>query len=205
MRRTLFILLLPFFFVLPLLAGCDSGPKLRPFAAEDVILAFGDSLTRGNGAGSGESYPEVLAGLIGRPVINAGVPGEISVEGRARLAQVLDEHRPQFVILCHGGNDFLRRLDAEQTAVNLKSMVEEIRARGAEVILVGVPKLDFGLNVPKFYKELAEAYKLPYEGEILVKLLGDNTFKSDSIHPNAAGYRRLAEALHQRIVTAQKR
>lgn len=204
MRRTLFIQLLLFFFTLFLIAGCDAGPKLKPFATDGTVLAFGDSLTRGNGASDGESYPEVLARLLGRQVINAGVPGEISAEGRARLAQMLEMHQPQLVILCHGGNDFLRRLDPEQTAENLRGMIEEIRDRGIEMVLVGVPKLEFGLNVPKFYRQLAEQYTLPYEGDILLQLLGDNDFKSDSIHPNAEGYRRLAEAIHQRIVQAQK-
>lgn len=204
MRRNLFSLLPLFIFTLLLLAGCDSGPKLKPLATEGVVLAFGDSLTRGNGASDGESYPEVLARLLGRTVINAGVPGEISAEGRARLSQVLDAHQPQLVVLCHGGNDFLRRLDSRQTAENLRSMIEEIRGRDIEVLLVGVPKLEFGLNVPKFYRELAETSSLPYEGDILLKLLGDNNFKSDSIHPNAEGYRRLADAIHQRIVKAQK-
>ncbi len=204
MRRNPLILLLLFFFVL-LLAGCDSGPKLGKLSQGDVVLAFGDSLTRGTGAGNGESYPDVLAGLLGLPVVNAGIPGEVSAEGRARLPQVLDAHRPRLVILCHGGNDFLRRLDTQQTGENLKAMIEEIRSRGADVLLVGVPKLEFGLNVPKFYRELAEAYTVPYEGEILLKLLGDSDFRSDRIHPNAEGYRRFAEAVHQRILKAQKK
>lgn len=204
MRRTVFILLPFFFFALFLVAGCDSGPKLRALAPDSVILAFGDSLTRGTGAKSGESYPEVLTGLLGRQVINAGIPGEISAEGRARLAQMLDTHNPQLVILCHGGNDFLRRLDTQQTIANLRAMIEEVRGRGVELVLVGVPKLDFGLNVPKFYRELAEEYILPYEGEILLKLLGDSDYKSDGIHPNAKGYQQLAEALNQRIRKAQK-
>ena len=67
-RLKLFFLLL----LLLLMAACDRTPQLRPLAGNAVVLAFGDSLTRGNGAPAGNAYPEVLAGLLDRTVINAG-------------------------------------------------------------------------------------------------------------------------------------
>ena len=188
--RSLFALLLLF-----TACACDKAPSIRPLPENAVILAFGDSLTHGNGAPPGEAYPDVLAGRLKRTVINAGVPGEVSAAGLARLPHLLEEHRPQLVILCHGGNDFLQRLDRAQTAANLAAMIERSKASGADVILVGVPEFGFILKPPKFYEELAERYALPYEAEIVSDLLGDRDYKSDTIHPNAAGYRRMAEAL----------
>ncbi|TLM65590.1 MAG: arylesterase [Deltaproteobacteria bacterium] len=186
--------------VLALLAGgCHRTPQIAPLAADAVIVAFGDSLTRGNGAPEGAAYPDVLAGLLGRPVINAGVPGETSAAGLQRLPTVLEQHRPDLVILCHGGNDFLQRLDRGATAANLAAMVEQIRAAGADVVLVGVPEFGLFLEPPPFYGEIAERFDLPFEAEIVGDLLGDRAFKSDAIHPNAAGYRRMAEALHALI------
>lgn len=196
-------LLLLLIALLGLLAtACDSPPKLRPLPADAVVLAFGDSLTHGNGALEGQAYPDVLAGLLGRTVINAGVPGEISAAGRERLPQLLEQYRPRLVILCHGGNDFLQRLDRAQTAANLAAMVEQIRATGADVVLVGVPEFGLILKPPAFYRETAERYGLPFEAEIVSDLLGDRAFKSDTIHPNAAGYRRMAEAIYQLIKEA---
>ena len=183
-------------------AACDRTPQLRPLPADAVVLAFGDSLTHGNGAPPGEAYPEVLAGLLGRTVIRAGVPGEVSAEGLRRLPALLEAHRPQLVILCHGGNDFLRRLDRQQTAANLGAMVELIRASGADVVLVGVPEFGLFLKPPDFYREIAERFKIPYEAEIVSELLGDRDYKSDTIHPNAAGYRRMAGALFTLIKAA---
>ena len=183
-------------------AACDRTPKLRPLAADAVVLAFGDSLTHGNGAPAGEAYPEVLAGLLGRTVIGAGVPGEVSAAGLARLPALLAEHRPQLVILCHGGNDFLRRLDRAGTAANLSAMVELCRAGGADVVLVGVPEFGLFLNPPEFYREIAERFKIPYEAGIVSELLGDRDLKSDTIHPNAAGYRRMAAAIFTLIKAA---
>lgn len=203
MRRNTFVSFALFFSII-LLAGCDSGPHIAPLGQNAVVLAFGDSLTYGTGAGAEQAYPEVLASLLGRPVVKVGVPGEVSAAGLERLPGILDSYNPTLVILCHGGNDFLRRLDQEETIRNLKAMIEMIRARGADVILVGVPKLGFGLQVPKFYAAIAEAYAIPFESDVLLELLGDNRTKSDAIHPNATGYRLMAEAIYKVINKAQR-
>jgi lysophospholipase L1-like esterase len=180
-----------------LLASCQKAEKLPPLASDAVILAFGDSLTYGSGAARTESYPAILTTLIGRKVINAGVPGEVSEEGRARLAAVLDETQPALLILCHGGNDFLRRRDPAQVKENLHAMVQSARERGIAVVLVAVPTLGFGLQVPPLYAEVASEAGIPLEGDILADILADSALKSDPIHPNAAGYKELALALEK--------
>lgn len=177
-------------------AACsERPPRLAPLAADAVVLAFGDSLTYGSGANSSESYPAVLSRLIGRTVINAGVPGEVSADGLKRLPGLLAEHRPQLVILCHGGNDLLRKQDEALLAANLAAMVQQVKAQGASVLLIGVPKPGLGLEVPALYAQLARTQQLPYEGKIMAKIEGDRALKSDLIHPNAAGYRLLAQRL----------
>lgn len=180
-----------------LLASCQKAEKLPPLAPDAVILAFGDSLTYGTGAARTESYPAILATLTGRNVINAGIPGEVSAEGRVRLNSILDETRPALLLLCLGGNDFLRRLDATQVKENLLAMVQEAKERGIAVVLIAVPTLGFGLQVPPLYAEIASETGIPLEGEILAEILSDSALKSDPIHPNAAGYRALAIALEK--------
>lgn len=182
-------------FIAFLFCGCSSVPQLPRLPADGVVLAFGDSITFGTGAKGGESYPAVLAQLIGRRVVNAGVPGEVTAEGLARLPGVLDRERPALVVLCHGGNDLLRRLDRGETAANLRALVRMVRERGIAVVLVGVPALDLSLSPPKFYREVADEFAIPYDGKTLPRILGKGSLKSDYIHPNAAGYRELAEAL----------
>ena len=178
------------------LVACGGGdeplPRLGP---GEVILAFGDCLTFGTGARPEESYPAVLEALTGRPVVNAGVPGEVSEAGRRRLPGVLEQTRPRLVVLIHGGNDILRRVEPGTTERNLREMVGAARGAGAAVVLLGVPQPGLFLSAAGVYRRLAEELGLPYDGEAIPGLLGDNRMKSDAIHPNAAGYRQLAEAV----------
>jgi lysophospholipase L1-like esterase len=184
-----------------LLGACgEHTPRLPPLPADAVVLAFGDSLTRGSGAGRGESYPAVLARLLGRDVINAGVPGELSSAGRTRLPGLLDRHRPALLLLCHGGNDLLRRLDPRTLRGNIEAMISAARERDIPVVLIGVPEPAlFGLSAADLYDELAAQHALVYEGEIIAAVEGDARLKSDRIHPNAAGYRQIAQAVHRAL------
>lgn len=181
------------------LSACsDESPKLRALSEDAVILAFGDSLTYGTGANhQTESYPAVLAGLSGRTVVNAGVPGEVSSAGLKRLGQILAEHQPDLVLLCHGGNDLIRKLDEGALSQNLSQMVAEIQAQGAEVVILSVPKPGVFLKPAPLYAELSAALGIPVENEIITDVESETALKSDAIHPNATGYRMIAERVYQ--------
>ncbi|GAM10397.1 arylesterase [Geobacter sp. OR-1] len=177
------------------LFSCNKTPQIEKLPSDAVVLAFGDSITFGTGAAPTESYPSVLAGLIGRNVVNAGVPGETTGIAKQRLAATLDENRPALMLLCLGGNDFLQRQDEAQAKANLGEMIAVARNRGVAVVLIGVPKLEFGLKLPTFYQEIARENDIPLESEALKRILSKSSLKSDAIHPNAAGYRLLAESV----------
>jgi lysophospholipase L1-like esterase len=177
------------------LCSCKKTPGIAKFPSDAVVLAFGDSITYGTGAAPAESYPSVLAGLIGRNVVNAGVPGETTAVAKQRLAATLDEHRPALMLLCLGGNDILQRQDKAQTVSNLKEMIAVAKSRGVAIVLIGVPKLEFGLKVPALYREIARENDIPLERKALKRILSKSSLKSDEIHPNTAGYRLLAESV----------
>ncbi len=179
--------------MLLVLAGCGQKVKLPALAQDAVVLAFGDSLTFGTGANENESYPAQLARLIGRRVVREGVPGEVSAAGLARLAAVLDEHQPRLLLLCHGGNDFLQRLPKAAAAENVRAMVRLAKGRGIEVVLIGTPEPSLSVAPPAFYADIATEFRIPYEADALGKILRDSTLKSDAVHPNAQGYRLMAE------------
>ena len=176
-------------------AACSSGPQLPPLAPDAVILCFGDSLTYGTGASEAESYPMQLAALTGRRVTRAGVPGELSARGLERLPEALDETAPDLLILCHGGNDLLQRQDQGQLKANLAAMIELARSRGVAVMLIAVPEPSLALKPPALYGELAREFDLPIERKILADIVTKGSLKSDRVHPNAAGYRKMAEAV----------
>lgn len=175
--------------------GCYSKPELPSLASDAVIVAFGDSLTFGTGAEPSDSYPTVLEKIIGRRVVNAGVSGEVTQDGLYRLPAILEREKPALLLLCHGGNDQLRRLDKQQTANNIREMIRLAQQRSVAVVLIAVPAPGLSLSPPSMYLEIAKEFSIPIEEEILSDILADSSLKSDLIHPNAAGYRRLAEAM----------
>ncbi len=186
------------------LVACGSStPPLPPLDNSAVVLAFGDSLTYGTGAGAGESYPAELERLIGRKVVAQGVPGEMSAQGLARLPAVLEATQPKLLVLCHGGNDFLRKLPENEAAANVRAMVRLAREKGIAVVLIGVPKPGISPSPAAFYADIAKEFAVPYEGTVLKTVLTDNELKSDWVHPNAKGYARVAQALAELLRKAQ--
>jgi len=180
-------------------AGCTERPKLERLPSDAVVLAFGDSLTFGTGASEDESYPAQLEALIGRRVVRAGVPGEVTAQALARLPAALDEHAPRLLLLCIGGNDFLRRLGNQQAERNVRGMVQLARSRGIAVLLIGTPEPGFTVSPPAFYAGIAKEFRLPYEGGIIGQVLKDASLKADPIHPNARGYRLIAERVAETL------
>ncbi len=185
------------FAVLLCVASCSKQPALNALPTDATILAFGDSLTFGTGAQPHESYPALLAKLLQRKVINGGVPGELSATGLARLPTWLDEHRPALMILCHGGNDMLHKKSLDQAAANLGDMIGLARARNIQVVMLGVPRPGLLLSAADFYQDVVEQTQVPYDGETLAHILAKRGLKSDPVHPNAAGYAKLARGVFE--------
>lgn len=183
------------------LLACSS-PEYEPLPPDGVILAFGDSLTVGVGATRDNSYPSVLARLSGLQVINSGVSGETTRYGLDRLKTELAEARPDLLILAEGGNDILRNQDPDEIKANLSAMIELANQDGIPVVLLGIPEKKLFSDSAPLYRELAEEHQLVFDGELVADLLRTPSLKSDQIHLNAAGYRQMAEAIHELLIDA---
>lgn len=182
-----------------LLPSCGS-PPLATLPADGTILAFGDSLTAGVGATEATSYPTVLAELSDREVINAGISGETTAEGLARLPAVIAQTQPDLMVLLLGGNDILRSQNLDDTQKNLAAMIELAQGQSIEVVLVGVPQRGLSAEAAPLYEELAEDYRLVFEDDLIGTLLRKQAYKSDAVHFNAQGYRVMAEEIHGLLV-----
>ncbi|MDZ7736448.1 MAG: arylesterase [Gammaproteobacteria bacterium] len=186
-------------FMTAVIACSDPEATLSTLDTDAVILAFGDSLTYGTGAGRENGYPARLATMTKREVINAGNPGELSAAGRERLPGLLARHRPDLVILCHGGNDILRQRSADTAAANLTAMIRMIRDSGSEVLLIAVPEPGLFPSAASFYSDVARETGTPIIVDALADILSSPALKADAVHPNKSGYAELAQAIMTKL------
>lgn len=186
-----------------LLGGCGgAGPEdLEPLPRAATVLALGDSVTYGTGAGEGAGYPSHLEAMTGWTVINAGVPGDRADSVGARLRARLKEHDPDLVLLWLGGNDFLRRREPAAVKEDLRALVGQVRASGAQPLLLGVPAASVlraatgRLRDHSIYRELAREEDVPLIEGVLSEVLSRPELRADAVHPNARGYRRIASEI----------
>jgi lysophospholipase L1-like esterase len=87
----------------------------------------------------------------------------------------------------------------EQAERNVRAMVKLAKSRGVGVLLIGTPEPGFTVSPPAFYAGIAKEFRLPYEGGIIGQVLKDSTLKADPIHPNARGYRVIAERIAETL------
>lgn len=191
-----------FFLFLAILSGaCSRAPAHSPLPPGSVVLALGDSVTFGTGAGEGEDYPSRLAEITGWLVHNHGVPGDTSAGARERLDAALAEVQPALVIVEIGGNDFLRRQPTAAVKENIRAILQRVKSRGIPVVLVATPAFSpLGAAVgllpdAPLYAELADELQVSLVPDVFARVLSDPELKADPIHPNAAGYQRLAAGI----------
>ena len=165
-------------------------------AADRLIVAFGDSLTAGYNLGPGEGFaPQLAAVLPGVTVHDAGVSGETTAGGLARLDWVLNslKRTPDLVILELGANDMLRGQPPEQAKANLDAMIAKLKQRKIKVLLAGMlaaPNLgtDYGKRFNTMYPSLAKKHGVPLYPFFLEGVAAEAKLnQADGIHPTADG------------------
>jgi len=182
---------------LALVAACSKHTE-APLAPQSRVLVIGDSISAGHGLSREQSWVAQLAPLTGWQMLNGGVSGDTAAQGQARLAGLIEEHRPAAVIIELGGNDMLRRFSTAETVAVLETMIAEVRAAGARPVLMAVPAPSvagaaFGnLSDAGFYADLAKRTKVPLIEDAISDVLSKPSLKLDQLHPNAEGHRELA-------------
>ncbi|WP_407874731.1 arylesterase [Qipengyuania nanhaisediminis] len=192
------------------------GEMTIPVMGDEVrILAFGDSLFAGYNLAEEEGYPERLetalrARGINARVIDAGVSGDTSAAGRARLGFVLEaqDESPDLVMLELGGNDLLRGIQPDQTRANFEAMLDELARREIPVLLMGMrapPNYgpQYQAQFDALYGELAQQYDAGLIPFWLEDIYRDRSlFQSDRIHPTAEGIEALVASTIDEVIAA---
>ncbi|MFH1198596.1 MAG: GDSL-type esterase/lipase family protein [Candidatus Omnitrophota bacterium] len=163
------------------------------------IICFGDSITFGYGVKPGEDYPTELAKLVSTPVLNMGIDGDTTNEAVKRLDSDVLDRQPYLVIIEFCGNDFLRKVPKEVTVNNLREMIDRVHNKGAMVAIVDVSAGMFLQEYRVVFTKLAQETNSIFIPEILGGIITNPSMKSDFMHPNASGYKMIAEKIHQAI------
>ena len=193
---------------LALVLALAAAPAATPASAATVpcrIAVLGDSLTAGFGVRAGASFParlkEALDGQgVGCEVVDAGVSGDTSAGGAARLDWVLAD-QPTHLLVELGGNDALRALPVDQLRRNLDDIVRRAKARGVRVMLAGIvppPNLGraYAHAFAATYSELAAEHDIPlYPFFLDGVVLTTGLMQPDGIHPNEEGVAEIVRRL----------
>lgn len=186
------------------LPGVSQAKPLR-------VVALGDSLTSGYQLPKGDDYPSQLQTALradGLDVVveNAGVSGDTTEAGLARLEGAIKGDKPDLVIVALGGNDMLRSVDPKITAQNLRSILQSLKDKKIPAVLFGMRAPAFQVPAAyrtafnKIYPDLAdefdvELYPFFLDGVILNPQLN----LGDGIHPNSQGIAIMVKKTQQLI------
>ncbi|PIR40833.1 MAG: arylesterase [Candidatus Yonathbacteria bacterium CG10_big_fil_rev_8_21_14_0_10_43_136] len=167
------------------------------------IIAFGDSLVEGLGSTSGNDFVSLLSRKIGQPIINLGHAGDTTADSIARISK-LNDYNPKVVLLLLGGNDHLRKIPITDTHKNLAVLIENIQARGAVVLLLGVRGGLFNDKFDTEFEALRNTYHTAFVSDVLDGLFGNDKYMSDVIHPNDIGYAMIADRIYTVLIEVLK-
>jgi acyl-CoA thioesterase-1 len=176
---------------------------------EPLVVFLGDSLTAGLGLPADQAYPALVERRLeeqDRPVrvLNAGVSGDTTAGGLARLGWLLKQ-QPDVMVVGLGANDGLRGLELAETERNLREIVRRSQEAGARVLLLGMkipPNYgpDYAGRFEALYSRLAEDLDVPLVPFLLEGVGGVPELNlEDGVHPNARGQERVAETVVPRL------
>jgi len=169
----------------------ELAPRLN--LTGNTIVAFGDSLVEGVGAREGNDFVSLVSSDIGEDIINMGKSGDTTSSALQRLEKDVLTKNSKIVIILLGGNDYLQRISIDSTFENLETIVKEIQKTGAIVVLLGVRVGVLKDIYASHYKKLVRDTNAYYVPNVLQDIIGNANRLYDTIHPNDAGYRIIAD------------
>lgn len=158
------------------------------------VIALGDSLTTGVGASTkSRGYIELLEQRFAITIINKALIGDTTHDALARLDVDVIRQRPDIVLILLGSNDYLRQEPRADTFQNLRTIITSVQKTGAVVILIGARGGILSDTFAEDFAALARSTGSAFVPGILDGILGDSKYMYDEIHPNDAGYLKMAD------------
>jgi acyl-CoA thioesterase-1 len=166
------------------------------YRQDKVIVAFGDSLTRGYGmVPPNKNYVVFLSDYLHIPIINSGKTGDTTSDALIRLQDDVLDKKPNIVILFLGGNDFFMGYSPEVIKANLATMIRKINGIGAKIILISTTS-QVAPEYEKVIQQVAAQEKVfAYIPGIMNGILFRKDLLYDDIHPNDKGHELIAQKI----------
>ena len=173
--------------------------------AQRTVVFLGDSLTAGYGLAAEQAYPALVqrkleAARLPWQVVNAGVSGDTSAGGAARLDWIY-RRKVDVLVVELGANDGLRGIPVADTERNLRTILDRAKREKSRVLLVGMQLPEnYGPAYRKAFQgifpRLAKAYRVAYLPFLLEGVaMRPELNQADGIHPNAEGARKVADTV----------
>jgi acyl-CoA thioesterase-1 len=180
-----------------------------PAETRRTVVFLGDSLTAGLGLPLNQAFPSLIEARLRsehRPwkVVNAGVSGDTTAGGLARLDWIYKQ-KVEVLVVALGANDGLRGIPVEQTEKNLRAILHRAKKEGSRILLAGLRLPDnFGPQAQgrfaAIYPRLAAEFRVPLMPFLLEGVAMESGLNQpDGIHPNAAGARKVADHLWEKL------
>ncbi len=158
------------------------------------LIAFGDSITFGRDATTGNDFVSLLSARLGVPIVNKGVSGDTTDDALLRInADVLSQD-PGLVMVFLGGNDFLQEVPTNEIFANIETITERIVVDGSAVLILAYQDFFF-TNYDARYRAIAWEHGAAYVPDVMGGILGNPFRTTDLIHPTNTGHAIIADRI----------
>jgi acyl-CoA thioesterase I len=205
-NKKIFLVVLALTLVLGIMACATTGDSASgSTSGKETIVCLGDSITAGYGAtivgkdDKSKSWPAFMQNKVNIPVINAGVSGDTTAQGLARVKRDVLSKNPRIVIIGLGGNDLFQNKPLATTKNNLQMIIDMVNDGNRKIYLVDAfPDVnEYNEQYHIMYNTLASSNNI----ELIVDQF-DGVYgihMSDEVHPNAKGYELMADNIFRTL------
>jgi acyl-CoA thioesterase-1 len=205
MKNKLIFVLCVIFSVVFMACATTSGSSADSTSGEETIVCLGDSMTAGGSAtvvgkdDKSKAWPAFLQNKVNIPVINAGVGGDTTAQGLARVKKDVLSKNPRIVIIELAGNDYIQNIPLATTKNNLQKIIDMVNDGRRKIYLIPTYPV-WNTQVEDMFASLVSSNNIERIDDTLADVFGVKEYMSaDDLHPNAKGYEKMADNIFEAI------